>query len=185
MAIAVLITMESLEAGKLTASLTGERQRPRVELFIDGASNVACSFVGGLPASGSSLYTATNAHSGAQTPVAGILQAMFQLALLFLTAQISATSTPGDRCNPCLECRQHAPLGKGTRTLETPDAGQRLGCDLHLDHRYGFSYGLGLGNADCDVLEDLQTTLLGPALKSALKQAKSVENAPASLLGAS
>jgi len=87
MAIAVLITIESLEAGKLTAGLTGEHQRPRVELFIDGAANMACSFVGGLPASGSSLYTATNARSGAQTPVAGILQAMFQLALLLLTVQ--------------------------------------------------------------------------------------------------
>ena len=86
MAIAVLITIESLEAGKLTASLTGERQRPRVELFIDGAANMACSLVGGMPASGSCRYTARNARSGAQTPVAGILQAMFQLALLLLAA---------------------------------------------------------------------------------------------------
>jgi SulP family sulfate permease len=86
MAIAVLIAIESLEAGKRTANLTGERQRPRVELFIDGAANMACSLVGGLPASGSCLYTATNARGGAQTPVAGILQAMFQLALLLLAA---------------------------------------------------------------------------------------------------
>ena len=42
MAIAVLIAIESLETGKLTASLTGEHQRPRVELFIDGAANMAC-----------------------------------------------------------------------------------------------------------------------------------------------
>ena len=86
MAIAVLITIESLEAGKLTASLTGERQRQRVELFIDGATNMACSLVEGLPASHSCRYTLTNARSGAQTPVAGILQAVFQLALLLLAA---------------------------------------------------------------------------------------------------
>lgn len=86
MAIAVLIAIESLETGKLTASLTGEHRRPRVDLFIDGAANMACSLVGGLPASGSCLYTATNARSGAQTPVAGLLQAMFQLALLLLAA---------------------------------------------------------------------------------------------------
>jgi len=86
MAIAVLIAIESLDAAKFTASLTGERQRPRAELFIDGAANIACSLVGGLPASGSCLYTAANAHGGAQTPVAGILQAMFQLVLLLLAA---------------------------------------------------------------------------------------------------
>lgn len=86
MAIAVLIAIESLETRKLTASLTGEHQRPRVELFMDGAANMACSLVGGLPASGSCLYTATNAQGGAQTPVAGILQGMFQLALLLLAA---------------------------------------------------------------------------------------------------
>ena len=86
MAFAVLIAIESLETGKLTARLTGEHRRPHVDLFIDGAANVACSLVRGLPASLSCLYTATNARSGAQTPVAGMLQALFQLALLLVAA---------------------------------------------------------------------------------------------------
>ncbi len=86
MAIAVLIAIESMETGKLTATLTGERQQPRAELFLDGAANIACSLVGGLPASDSSPYTAMNARGGAQTPMAGMLQAMFQLALLLLVA---------------------------------------------------------------------------------------------------
>jgi MFS superfamily sulfate permease-like transporter len=34
-------------------SLTGEQYKPRADLLIHGAANIACSFAGGLPVSGS------------------------------------------------------------------------------------------------------------------------------------
>jgi SulP family sulfate permease len=44
--------------------------------------------VGGLPASGVCVYTSTNARAGAQTPVAGMLHALFLLALVLLIAPL-------------------------------------------------------------------------------------------------
>ena len=86
LAIAVLMAIESVAAEQLATSLTGERQRPRLGLLVDGAANVVCAFVGGLPASGDVSYTAANAQYRAQTPVAGIIQSAFQLLLLLLIA---------------------------------------------------------------------------------------------------
>lgn len=83
-AIAVLVAIESLQTATLAASTSGERFYPDGELVVHGGVNVACAFVGGLPASGASSYTAENAHFGAQTPFAGMLQAVFLGALLML-----------------------------------------------------------------------------------------------------
>jgi SulP family sulfate permease len=85
-AISVLVALEWLQAGNCATSLTGERLKPNVELLIGGAANIASSLVGGLPVCGSCAYTSVNAVAGAQTPVAGILQAMFQLAIFFVAA---------------------------------------------------------------------------------------------------
>lgn len=84
--IAVLAAIESIRAEGVASSLTGECPNPGIELLVHGVANVACSFLGGLPAAGSSAFTSANARSGAQTPVAGMLQGAFLLVLLFLTA---------------------------------------------------------------------------------------------------
>src|SRR5258708_7238542 len=83
-AIAVLVAVESLEAMGLAADLTGERFSSRGELFIQGGVNVASAFAGGLPVSGVSSRTLDNARFGAQTPIAGILQAVFLAVFLLL-----------------------------------------------------------------------------------------------------
>jgi sulfate permease, SulP family len=87
-AIAILVAMESLHAMGHAATLTGERLNPNRELLVHGGVNIACSVVGGLPASGVCVYTSTNARTGAQTPVAGMLHAVFLLALMLLMAPL-------------------------------------------------------------------------------------------------
>jgi SulP family sulfate permease len=87
-AIAILVAMESLHAMGHAATLTGERLNPNRELLVHGGVNIACSVVGGLPASGVCVYTSTNARAGAQTPVAGMLHALFLLGLLLLMAPL-------------------------------------------------------------------------------------------------
>jgi SulP family sulfate permease len=83
-AIAVLIATESYQAMKLAVKLTGERFNSNRELFVQGGVNVACAFAGGLPASGVSSHTFDNARLGAQTPIAGVLQAVFLVVSLLL-----------------------------------------------------------------------------------------------------
>ncbi len=86
--IAILVAIESLRASALASNLSGERHDPSVELLVDGGANIACSLLGGLPASGSSLQTAANVRSGAQTSMGGMMQALFLLALLLLTGPL-------------------------------------------------------------------------------------------------
>lgn len=90
-AIAVLIGIESARASEVATNLTSEQHKPRADLLIQGAANIACSLAGGLPASGSYRYTCMNLHAGAQTPVAGIMQSIFQLALLFLAGPFAGS----------------------------------------------------------------------------------------------
>jgi SulP family sulfate permease len=83
-AIAILAAFQSLEAMDLAGSLAGERHSSKVELFIQGGANIGSSLFGGLPISGSYVHTATNVRSGAQTPVAGMLLAVFLPAFFCL-----------------------------------------------------------------------------------------------------
>jgi SulP family sulfate permease len=85
-AIAILAAIQSLEAMGLAGSLTGERHNPKVELLVQGGANIACSMAGGLPASGVCAYTSANARGGAQTPIAGVLQAALLLVFLLPAA---------------------------------------------------------------------------------------------------
>ena len=55
---------------------------------LQGGVNVACAFAGGLPTSGVSSHTFDNARLGAQTPIAGILQAVFLVVTLLLMAPL-------------------------------------------------------------------------------------------------
>lgn len=87
-AIAVLVATESYQAMGLAAKLTGERFNSNGELFVQGGVNVACAFAGGLPTSGISSHTFDNARLGAQTPIAGILQAVFLVVTVLLMAPI-------------------------------------------------------------------------------------------------
>lgn len=83
--IAVLVAIEAFQAMQVATGLTGERSNLDGELFLQGGANLASACVGSLPVSGVSSHTLENVRLGAQTPVAGILQAVF-LVLLLLAA---------------------------------------------------------------------------------------------------
>jgi len=85
-AIAVLTATASFEAMGLAADLTGEGFNLNGELLVEGGINVASAFVGGLPACGVSSHTFENARLGAQTPIAGMLQAVFLVVPILLMA---------------------------------------------------------------------------------------------------
>jgi len=87
-AIAMLVAIESLQAIGLATGLTGERHNPDGELVVQGGANLASALVGGLPVSGVSSHTFENGRLGAQTPVAGILQAVFLVMFLLLMAPL-------------------------------------------------------------------------------------------------
>ena len=87
-AMAVLTAMASFEALGLAADLTGEGFNFNGELFVQGGVNVASAFVGGLPACGVSSHTFDNARLGAQTPIAGMLQAVFLFVPMLLMAAL-------------------------------------------------------------------------------------------------
>jgi SulP family sulfate permease len=86
--IAVLVAIEALQAMQVATGLTGESSNPDGELFLQGGANLASACVGSLPVSGVSSHTLENVRLGAQTPVAGILQAFFLVLFLVLTAPL-------------------------------------------------------------------------------------------------
>ncbi len=87
-AIAVLAAIASFEAMGLAADVTGEEFNLNGELLVQGGVNVASAFVGGLPACGVSSHTFDNGRLGAQTPIAGMLQAVFLVVPMLLMAAL-------------------------------------------------------------------------------------------------
>ena len=86
LAIAVLVAVESVQAVDLASRHTGEHADPNGELVVQAGVNLATGFAGGLPVCGVSSYSSENALLGAQTPLAGILQSVLLVGLLFLFA---------------------------------------------------------------------------------------------------
>lgn len=82
--IALLAGVESLLSAVVGDQMTGRRHRSNVELVAQGVANVASAAVGGLPATGAIARTATNIRSGARSPVAGMLHAVFLLLFMLL-----------------------------------------------------------------------------------------------------
>jgi SulP family sulfate permease len=87
--IAVLVAIESLAAMKIAEGMTGERSNPETELLVEGGANLASALFGALPVSGISSHSFDNARFGAQTPVAGILQAFWLVTLLLVAAPLA------------------------------------------------------------------------------------------------
>jgi SulP family sulfate permease len=83
-AIAFLGAIESLLSAVVADGMTGYRHRSDQELVGQGVANIASALFSGLPATGAIARTAANVRSGARTPVAGMLHAVF--ILLFMVA---------------------------------------------------------------------------------------------------
>jgi SulP family sulfate permease len=83
--IAFLAGIESLLSAVVADGMIDRRHRSNCELVGQGVANMASAFFGGMPATGAIARTVTNIRSGAKSPVAGILHAVFILmAMLFL-----------------------------------------------------------------------------------------------------
>lgn len=88
--IAFLAGVESLLSALVADSMTGRRHRSNCELVAQGVANCASALVGGLPATGAIARTATNIRSGAKSPIAGILHAVFLLAFMLVAWPLTA-----------------------------------------------------------------------------------------------
>jgi SulP family sulfate permease len=84
--IALLAGVESLLSAVVADGMIGDRHRSNGELVAQGIANVASALFGGLPATGALARTATNVRSGARSPVAGMLHAVFLLLFVVLLA---------------------------------------------------------------------------------------------------
>ena len=88
LAIALLAGVESLLSAVVADQMTGRRHRSNMELTAQGIANVASAAVGGLPATGAIARTATSIRSGARSPVAGMLHAVFLLVFMLALAPV-------------------------------------------------------------------------------------------------
>ncbi|MFO7305844.1 MAG: SulP family inorganic anion transporter [Gammaproteobacteria bacterium] len=86
--IAFLAGVESLLSAVVADGMTGRRHRSNCELVAQGIANFASTLFGGLPATGAIARTATNVRSGARSPVAGMLHAVFLLLFMLILAPL-------------------------------------------------------------------------------------------------
>lgn len=86
--IAFLAGVESLLSAVVADGMTGRRHRSNCELVAQGVANCGSALFGGLPATGAIARTATNIRSGARSPVAGMLHAVFLLIFMLVLAPL-------------------------------------------------------------------------------------------------
>ncbi len=81
-AIAMLGAIESLLCAVVADGMTGTKHNPNAELIGQGLGNMIAPFFGGISATAAIARTATNIRSGATTPLAAIIHALFLLVVL-------------------------------------------------------------------------------------------------------
>lgn len=81
-AIAMLGAIESLLCAVVADGMTGTKHNPNAELIGQGLGNMIAPFFGGISATAAIARTATNIRSGATTPLAAIIHAVFLLVVL-------------------------------------------------------------------------------------------------------
>lgn len=88
--IAILGGIESLLSAVVADGMTGRRHRSNTELVAQGAANIGASLFGGICVTGTIARTATNVRAGGQTPVAGMLHALFVLLFMLVAAPLAS-----------------------------------------------------------------------------------------------
>jgi len=88
--IAMLGSIESLLSAVVADGLIDDRHDSNQELMAQGAANFIVPFFGGIPVTGVIARTATNIRNGANSPVAGIVHAVFLLLVLLVAAPLAA-----------------------------------------------------------------------------------------------
>lgn len=89
-AIAALGAIESLLSAVVADGMAETRHDPDAELIAQGLGNLVGPFFGGFAATGAIARTATNIRSGAHSPVAAMLHAVFILLAVLLFAPLVA-----------------------------------------------------------------------------------------------
>lgn len=84
--IALLAAIESLLCAVVADGMTGYKHKSNTELVGQGIGNIGSILFGGIAATGAIARTATNVKSGAKTPLAGIIHAMFVFIFMFALA---------------------------------------------------------------------------------------------------
>lgn len=87
-AIALLGAIESLLCAVIADGMTGKRHDPDAELVAQGLGNLAAPLFGGIPATGALARTAANIRSGAVSPIASLIHALFVLAAMVTLAPL-------------------------------------------------------------------------------------------------
>ena len=88
--IAFLAGIEALLSAVVADGMAGTRHRSNQELIGQGVANIGSAMFGGLPATGAIARTATNIRSGAKTPIAGMMHAVFLLLFILFAAKLMA-----------------------------------------------------------------------------------------------
>ena len=88
--LAFLIGVESLLSAVAADTITGCRHHSNTEILAQGVANAASPLFGGLPATGVLARTATNISAGGQTPVSGLLHAVFVLIAMVALGPLAA-----------------------------------------------------------------------------------------------
>jgi SulP family sulfate permease len=119
--IAFLAGVESLLSAVVADGMTARRHRSNCELVAQGVANVASAAFGGMPATGAIARTATNIRSGARSPVAGMLHAVFILAFMLTLAPLTAYVPLASLAAVLVVVAWNmAELGRFRRLLEAP-----------------------------------------------------------------
>ncbi|HLQ86214.1 MAG TPA: SulP family inorganic anion transporter [Salinisphaeraceae bacterium] len=87
--IAFLAGVESLLSAVVSDGMIDGRHRSNCELVAQGVASGASALVGGLPATGAIVRTATGVRAGARSPVAGMSHAIFILIFVVLAAPLA------------------------------------------------------------------------------------------------
>lgn len=87
-AIAMLGAIESLLSAVVADAMSGGKHDPDSELLAQGLGNVVTPFFGGIAATGAIARTAANIRSGARSPIAAVVHAVFVLTTVLLAAPI-------------------------------------------------------------------------------------------------
>jgi len=89
-AIALLGAIESLLTAVVADGMAGTKHDSNQELIGQGIANLLAPLFGGFAATGAIARTATNIRNGANSPVAGIVHALFLVMVIVLLAPFAA-----------------------------------------------------------------------------------------------
>ncbi|MEX1049084.1 MAG: SulP family inorganic anion transporter [Akkermansiaceae bacterium] len=93
-AIAFLASLENTLMAKTLASKTGDRPDVNQDMLSVGMANLASSFAGGMPASGSLTRSVLNYESGARTRFASFFSGVYTTAIALLIAGLAGWGLP-------------------------------------------------------------------------------------------